>query len=217
MATGRELILKRTARFFKDGQLVNLGIGMPSELPKYIDKDINIVLQSENGALGIGSAPEPDEEDKDLTTAGGLPATMKPGGMCFDSCFSFALIRGGHVDITVLGALEVDQEGNLANYMIPNKLTPGMGGAMDLVAGTKTVIVAMDHCDKYGNPKIVKKCTLPLTAIKEVDYIVTELCTFQVTAEGLLLLETAPGVTPENVAEKTAAAFTVDSNLGCME
>lgn len=217
MATGRELILKRTARFFKDGQLVNLGIGMPSELPNYIDKDINIILQSENGALGIGSAPSPDEEDKDVTTAGGLPATIKPGGICFDSCFSFALIRGGHVDITVLGALEVDQEGNLANYMIPNKLTPGMGGAMDLVAGTRTVIVAMDHCDKYGNPKIVKKCTLPLTAVREVDYIVTELCMFQVTAEGLLLMETAPGVSPENVAEKTAAEFTVSPDLGCME
>ena len=121
------------------------------------------------------------------------------------------------MDITVLGALEVDQEGNLANYMIPNKLTPGMGGAMDLVAGTKTVIVVMDHCDKFGNPKIVKKCTLPLTAIKEVDYIVTELSTFQVTADGLILLETAPGVTPENVAEKTGAEFSISPELGCME
>lgn len=217
MATGRELILKRTAKFFIDGQLVNLGIGMPGELPNYIDKDVNIVLQSENGALGIGPAPNPGEEDKDVTTAGGLPATIKPGGMCFDSCFSFALIRGGHVDITVLGALEVDQEGNLANYMIPNKLTPGMGGAMDLVAGTKTVIVTMDHCDKYGNSKILKKCTLPLTAMKEVDYIVTELCVFEVIDSGLMLLETAPGVTPEMITEKTDAQFTVSPVLCCME
>ena len=213
MAEGRELILRRTARFFKDGQLVNLGIGLPSEIPQYIGQDVDIVLQSENGALGLGPAPPTGEEDKDVTNAGGLPATVYPGGMCFDSCYSFSLIRGGHVDVTVLGALEVDQEGNLANYMIPNKLTPGMGGAMDLVVGAKTVIVAMDHCDKYGNPKILKKCTLPLTAAKQVNYIVTEAGVFGITDGGLLLLEVAPGESPESIAQKTDAVFTVSPNL----
>lgn len=213
----RERIAKRVARFFQNGDLVNLGIGLPTLVANYLPEGLEIEFQSENGMIGLGSAPAPGEEDKDVTNAGAQPATVAKGGSCFDSALSFAVIRGGHVDATVLGALEVDQEGSLANWIVPGKLVPGMGGAMDLVAGASMVIVAMEHCTKSGAPKILKKCTLPLTAYRKVDYIVTELAVLQVMPEGLLLLETAPGVTPEEVQSKTEAALIIPDAVGCME
>jgi 3-oxoacid CoA-transferase B subunit len=196
---GRELIATRAARFFKDGDLVNLGIGMPTMCANFLPEGVHIVLQSENGFTGIGPTPDPEVWDKDIVNAGGQPCTILPGGACFDSAMSFSLIRGGHVDATVLGALEVDQEGNLANWIIPGKMVPGMGGGMDLVAGANRVIIAMEHCNKNGAPKILKKCSLPLTAAGEVDYVVTELCVLHKTAEGLVLEELAPDVTVEEV------------------
>ena len=213
----RERIAKRVARFFRNGDLVNLGIGLPTLVANYLPEGLEIEFQSENGMIGLGSAPAPGEEDKDITNAGAQPATVAKGGSCFDSAMSFAVIRGGHVDATVLGALEVDQEGSLANWIVPGKLVPGMGGAMDLVAGASMVIVAMEHCTKSGAPKILKKCTLPLTAYRKVNYIVTELAVLQVVPEGLLLLETAPGVTPEEVQNKTEAALIIPETVGCME
>lgn len=213
----RERIAKRVARFFRNGDLVNLGIGLPTLVANYLPEGLEIEFQSENGMIGLGSAPAPGEEDKDITNAGAQPATVAKGGSCFDSAMSFAVIRGGHVDATVLGALEVDQEGSLANWIVPGKLVPGMGGAMDLVAGASMVIVAMEHCTKSGAPKILKKCTLPLTAYRKVNYIVTELAVLQVVPEGLLLLETAPGVTPEEVQSKTEAALIIPETVGCME
>lgn len=213
----RERIAKRVARFFQNGDLVNLGIGLPTLVANYLPEGLEIEFQSENGMIGLGSAPAPGEEDKDITNAGAQPATVAKGGSCFDSAMSFAVIRGGHVDATVLGALEVDQEGSLANWIVPGKLVPGMGGAMDLVAGASMVIVAMEHCTKSGAPKILKKCTLPLTAYRKVNYIVTELAVLQVVPEGLLLLETAPGVTPKEVQSKTEAALIIPETVGCME
>jgi 3-oxoacid CoA-transferase B subunit len=174
------------------------------------------MLQSENGFIGIGPSPEPGTEDKDTVNAGGIPATIIPGGACFDSATSFALIRGGHVDATVLGALEVDEAGNLANWVVPGKLVPGMGGAMDLVTGAKKVIIAMEHTTKDGSPKILKKCTLPLTAVNAVDYIVTELGVMEVTSDGILLTEIAPGVTVEEIQSKTEAKLIISDNLKTM-
>lgn len=213
---GRELIVNRAARFLRDGDLVNLGIGMPTQVANHIPEGIEIQLQSENGFIGIGPTPTAEEWDHDVVNAGGQPASILPGGCTFDSCMSFGLIRGGHVDATVLGALEVDQEGNLANWIIPGKKVPGMGGGMDLVAGANMVIVTMEHCDKKGNPKILKKCTLPLTAAHEVDYIITELCVLHVTPEGLVLEELAPDVTVEDVQSKTGADLIIPEHVGCM-
>lgn len=212
----RELIATRAARFFQDGDLVNLGIGLPTEVANHLPEGVSIQLQSENGFIGLGPTPAPEKQDKDVVNAGGKPVTILPGGTCFDSNTSFGLIRGGHVDITVLGALEVDQEGNLANWMIPGKKVPGMGGAMDLVAGARLVIITMEHCSKSGKPKILKKCSLPLTAVAEVDYIVTELCVIHRTDEGLVLQELAPGVTAEDVLEKTEAKLILPKEIGCM-
>jgi len=212
----RELIAIRAAKFFNDGDMVNLGIGIPTTVSNHLPDGVEIVLQSENGIIGIGPAPSPEEWDKDVVNAGGKPATILPGGMCFDSCMSFGLIRGGHVAATVLGALEVDQEGNLANWMIPGKKVPGMGGAMDLVAGANKVIVTMEHCTKDGEPKILKKCTLPLTAAKEVDYVVTELCVLRQTKEGLILEELAPGITVEDVISRTEAELIIPKVIGSM-
>jgi acetate CoA/acetoacetate CoA-transferase beta subunit len=211
----REVIVKRVAQELKDGDLVNLGIGMPTLVANYIPEGIDIMLHSENGFIGLGPTPEPGNEDPDIVNAGGLPSSVVPGGAFFDSAMSFTIIRGGHLDVTVLGALQVDQEGNLANWMIPGKMVPGMGGAMDLVAGAKQVIIAMEHTAK-GSPKILKKCNLPLTAKGEVDLIVTDMGVIEVTPQGLLLTELAPETTVEEVVACTEAELMISENLKVM-
>ena len=212
----REVIAKRVAKELKDGDVVNLGIGLPTLVANYIPEGIDVTLQSENGFVGIGPAPAAGEEDKDLVNAGGLHVTVLPGAAFFDSSVSFGIIRGGHVDATVLGALEVDQEGNLANWMITGKKVPGMGGAMDLVVGAKKVIVAMEHTAK-GAPKILKKCTLPLTAAHQVNLIVTEMAVMEVTPEGLVLRELGPESSIEDVKNATLADLIIPENIGRME
>ena len=212
----RERIAKRVAKDLEDGDIVNLGIGMPTLVANYITEGIEVILQSENGFVRMGPAPEEGKEDPDIVNAGGIPVTVLEGAAYFDSATSFGIIRGGHVDATVLGALQVDQEGNLANWMIPGKLVPGMGGAMDLVVGAKKVIIAMEHTAK-GKPKILRSCTLPLTAKKEVDMIVTEMGVFEITPGGMYLREIAPETTVEKIREVTEAEFIVDENLKTME
>ncbi|WDV44990.1 CoA transferase subunit B [Clostridiaceae bacterium M8S5] len=212
----KEFIARRIAKELHDGDIVNLGIGLPTMVANYVASDIDVTFQSENGFLGLGPAPEEGKEDKDLTNAGAQPVTMLTGGCYFDSATSFSIIRGGHVDITVLGALQVDQQGNLANWMIPNKLIPGMGGAMDLVTGAKKVIVATEHCTKKGGSKILKECIYPLTGAKVVDAIVTELAYIEVTNEGLVLRELAPEVTVEEVVSKTEADLIVPEDVKVM-
>lgn len=213
----RKMIVRRIAQEIKDGDFVNLGIGMLTEVANYIPEDITVYFQSENGILGVGPAPEPGKEDPDLINAGGGYITEKKGAAYFDSCTSFAIIRGGHLDMTVLGALQVDQEGNLANWMIPGKLVPGMGGAMDLVAGTKKVVIAMEHRDKHGNSKILKKCNLPLTAAGKVNLIVTDMAVIEVTEKGLLLKEVAAWTNLEEVKQATEADLIVADNVGTFE
>jgi acetate CoA/acetoacetate CoA-transferase beta subunit len=213
---GRELIVKRVAKELKDGDVVNLGIGLPTEVANYIPEGMEVTLQSENGFIGLGAAPAEGEEDKDLVNAGSKFSTVVPGAAFFDSATSFMIIRGGHVDVTVLGALQVDEKGNLANWMIPGKMVPGMGGAMDLVAGAKKVIVAMEHTQK-GNHKILKNCSLPLTACHEVDLIVTEMGVMKVTEQGLLLTEIAPETTIEEIQTATEAELIVSKDLKVME
>lgn len=203
----KELIASRVAKELHDGDIVNLGIGLPTLVANYLPEDIDVTFQSENGFLGLGPAPEEGKENMDLINAGGAPVTIKDGGMYFDSAFSFEIIRGGHVDVTVLGALQVDASGNLANWMIPGKLIPGMGGAMDLVTGAKKVIVATLHTSK-GTPKILKACTLPLTGAKVVDQIVTEMCVIDVTEEGLVVTEIMNGFSKEDVINATDATLT---------
>jgi len=212
----REVIIKRVAKELKDGDLVNLGIGMPTLVANYIPEGIDIMLQSENGYVGLGPTPEPGNEDADIVNAGGQPSSVVPGGAFFDSAMSFTIIRGGHLDVTVLGALQVDQKGNLANWMIPGKMVPGMGGAMDLVAGAKKVIIAMEHTAK-GEPKILKECCLPLTAVGEVDLIVTDMGVIEVTPKGLLLTEIAPETTVEEVINATEAELIISENLKVMD
>lgn len=212
----REMIVQRVAKELKDGDVVNLGIGMPTLVANYVPEDMDVTFQSENGFLGLGSAPEPGKEDKYIVNAGGQPVTIQPGGMFFDSATSFAIIRGGHVDVTVLGALQVDEEGNLANWMIPGKMVPGMGGAMDLVVGAKRVIVAMEHTSK-GAHKILKKCKLPLTASHQVNMIITEMGVMQVTKEGLVLTEIAEECTVEEVQAATEATLIISKDLKKME
>jgi acetate CoA/acetoacetate CoA-transferase beta subunit len=212
----KEIIAKRVAKELKDGQLVNLGIGLPTMVANYIPEGMNIVFQSENGMVGMGPAARAGEEDLNITNAGSQYVTILPSGAFFDSCMSFSLIRGGHVDATVLGALEVDEEGNLANWIVPGKMVPGMGGAMDLVTGAKRVIVAMQHTGK-GEHKILKKCKLPLTARAEVDLIVTELCVLEVTKQGLVLKEIHGDTTIEEVKSLTEADLIIPDNIKVME
>lgn len=214
--TGRELIAHRAAGFLEDNTMVNLGIGMPTMVVNHIPEGISIMLQSENGFAGIGETPTEDNWDHYIVNAGGQPASIIPGGCCFDSCMSFGLIRGGHVSVAILGALEVAQNGDLANWIIPGKMVPGMGGGMDLTVGARTVIVVMEHCDKKGNPKILKECHLPLTAKNAVDYIVTEMCVLKHTDAGLELMELAPGVTVDDVVAKTEADLIIPDKIGSM-
>ena len=214
--TAKEMIARRIAKELKDGDVVNLGIGLPTMVANYIPEDINVMLQSENGFVGLGSEPKEGELDKDIVNAGGQPVTIKQGAAFFDSAVSFGIIRGGHVDATVLGALEVDQKGNLANFMVPGKMVPGMGGAMDLVSGAKKVIIAMLHTAK-GAPKILKKCQLPLTAVGKVNLIVTELGVMEVTPNGLVLQEIAPGVDLEEILRGTEADLIISDNLKVIE
>jgi len=216
MIDPRELIATRIGRFFKDGDMVNLGIGMPTLVANYLPIGVNIILQSENGFVGIGPTPVAGQEDPNIVNAGGKPVTILPGGACFDSAMSFAIIRSGRLAATVLGALQVDEKGNLANWMIPGKMVPGMGGAMDLVAGARKVILAMEHTAKDGAPKILKKCDLPLTASQEVDIIVTELGYMEVTPAGIVLRELAPGVTIEEIQSKTEAKLIIPEVVGSM-
>lgn len=211
----KEIIAKRVAQEFKDGDVVNLGIGLPTLVPNYIDPSVELILQSENGFVGIGPEPSEGEINLDLVNAGGMPVTTVPGAAFFDSSMSFTIIRGGHLDATVLGALQVDEEGNLANWMIPGKLVPGMGGAMDLVGGAKKVIVAMTHTAK-GEIKILKKCTLPLTAAKKVSKIVTEMGVMEVTPQGLLLTEYNPAFTIEEIQAATEATLMISGELKAM-
>jgi 3-oxoacid CoA-transferase B subunit len=213
----REFIAQRTAKFFQDGDVVNLGIGMPTMCLDYLPEGIDIWIESENGVLGLSGAPENEADgDIDIVDASGRVSTIREGAACFSSFDSFGLIRGGHVAATVLGAYEVDQEGNLANWMVPGKTCAGMGGAMDLVSGAKSVIIMTEHCDKYGKSKILKKCTLPLTAANEVDYVVTELCVLHRTEKGLVLEELAPNVTVEEVVSKTDADLIIPEKIGSM-
>lgn len=210
----RVRLVKRIAQEFPDGALVNLGIGLPTMVANYLPEGRTILLHSENGFTGLGPAAQAGKEDPRVVNAGGKPVTIVPGGAYFDSAMSFAIIRGGHVDYTVLGGLEVDMEGNLANYMIPGKMVPGMGGAMDLVAGAKNVIVAMEHVNKNGAPKILKKCSLPLTAKGEVDLIVTDMAFIRVTKKGLVLEEIAEDTTVEEVIKATEAPLHIAGKLG---
>ena len=208
----REVIARRAAKEIKDGYVVNLGIGLPTLIPNYLEKGIQVTLQSENGLLGMGATPAQGEEDPHLTNAGGAYITAMAGASSFDSATSFGIIRGGHVDATILGALQVDEKGNLANWMIPGKKTPGMGGAMDLLSGAKRVILAMEH--KAGdNKKILKHCTLPLTAAKCVHQIITEMGVMEVTEAGIVLREIHPEFSVEEVQNATEATLIIDAGL----
>lgn len=211
----KEIIARRVARELKDNQLVNLGIGLPTMTSNYIDSDIKVTFQSENGMVGMGKVANEEEIDLNVTNAGGQFVTINEDGAFFDSSMSFGLIRGGHVDVTVLGALEVDQYGNLANWIVPGKMVPGMGGAMDLVVGAKKVIVAMLHTVK-GKSKILKKCTLPLTAKGVVHMIVTELAVMEVTKEGLVVREISKDITVDELKAMTEAELIIPNNLAYM-
>lgn len=211
----KELIARRVAQEFKDGDIVNLGIGIPTLSTAYLPEGVNVILHSENGHYGFGPAPSEDDIDYEMINASGQYCTLNPGAVLFNSAVSFGIIRGGHLDATVLGALQVDEEGNIANWKIPGKKVPGIGGAMDLVVGAKRVIVAMGHTSR-GQKKILKKCTIPITGVKEVDLIITDKAVFDVTNSGLILKETAPGVTIEELRQITEADFAVDENIKVM-
>ena len=205
----QDFIASRVAQELTDGAVVNLGIGLPTRVANFVPKDVNVHFQSENGFVGLGPAPAPEDVDPDIVNAGGQPVTIVTGGCFFDSATSFGIIRGGHVDLTVLGALQVDEKGNIANYMIPGKLVPGMGGAMDLLSGAKRVIVAMEHTAK-GAHKILARCDLPLTAVETVDLIITEMGVIEVTSEGLSLIEINPAFTVEDVQAATGAKLAIN-------
>ncbi|TDQ56522.1 acetate CoA/acetoacetate CoA-transferase beta subunit [Mesocricetibacter intestinalis] len=211
----KELIARRIARELQDGDVVNLGIGLPTMVAAYLPAGVDITLQSENGFLGL-SAADPEHPDPSIVNAGGQPCSIKAGGAFFDSSFSFALIRGGHVDACVLGGLEVDQEANLANWMVPGKMVPGMGGAMDLVTGARKVIIGMEHCAKSGASKILKRCTLPLTAKNKVHMVVTELAVFKFSRGRMYLTEIAEGYSVEDIRAKTEAEFELSPDLKVM-
>ena len=208
----REVIARRCAKELKDGFVVNLGIGLPTLIPNYLPEGVKVVLQSENGLLGLGPTPEEGKENKYLVNAGGGYISVLPGGSIFDSSTSFGIIRGGHVDVTILGAMQVDEQGNLANWILPGGKTIGMGGAMDLLVGAKEVILAMEHTAK-GRPKILKRCTLPLTAPHEVDMIVTEMGVMKITPDGIVLSEINPDFTVDQVQQNTEATLIIPSDI----
>ena len=211
----RETIARRVARELKDGDVVNLGIGLPTLVPDYLPKGVRVMLQSENGMIGMGAAPAEGQEDPEFVNAGGGFVTAMPNAATFDSATSFGIIRGGHVDVSILGALQVDEKGDLANWIIPGKMAPGMGGAMDLLNGTRRVILAMEHTAK-GEAKILKRCTLPLTASGQVNMIVTEMCVIEVTGEGLVVRELNAEFTKEEVQAATEAALIFPADMKAM-
>ena len=208
----QEYIARRVAQELNDGDIVNLGIGLPTLVANYVPEGKTVFFQSENGFIGLGPVPETGKEDPNIVNAGGACVTILPGGMFFDSATSFGIIRGGHVDITVLGALQVDEKANIANYMIPGKMVPGMGGAMDLLSGAKKVIVAMEHTAK-GSPKLLEQCNLPLTAVNAVDLIITEMGVIELTPEGFVLVEFNPEFTVEQIREATGAELHIAPGL----
>ena len=212
----REIIAKRAAKEFKDGDVVTLGIGLPTAVADYVPEGINVTFQSENGLLGVGKSQKGENIDKSIINAGGGYVEAKKGASFYDSQMAFTMMRGGHIDATVLGVLQVDEEGNLASWLIPGKFVPGMGGSMDLVVGAKKVIVAMEHTSK-GQIKILKKCNLPLTAYREVNLIITERCVFKVTSDGLLLTDINPMFTIDEIKESVTADFRISENIRYME